>query len=53
LEPVIDPKETLKIIEETHEYVDHYKVGMWNYDERSKISIGQILVKELLNYLKN
>jgi DNA repair photolyase len=36
LEPVIDPKETLKIIEETHEYVDHYKVGMWNYDERSK-----------------
>jgi DNA repair photolyase len=31
LEPVIDPAETLKIIELTHEFVDLYKVGKLNY----------------------
>ena len=31
LEPVIDGRETLKIIEATHNIVDHYKVGPLNY----------------------
>ena len=31
LEPVIDPAVTLEIIRQTHEYVDHYKVGKINY----------------------
>lgn len=31
LEPVIDPEQSLKIIEETHEYVDLYKIGTLNY----------------------
>lgn len=31
LEPVIDPQTTLRIIEETHDFVDHYKVGKLNY----------------------
>lgn len=31
LEPVIDPEQTLEIIERTHTYVDHYKVGMINH----------------------
>lgn len=31
LEPVIDPAESLALIELTHEYVDLYKVGTWNY----------------------
>jgi len=31
LEPVIDPAETLAIIERTHGYVDHYKVGTLNH----------------------
>jgi len=31
LEPVIDPAETLKIVELTHEFVDLYKVGKLNY----------------------
>jgi DNA repair photolyase len=35
LEPVIDPEQTLEIIHKTHEYIDHYKVGKWNYDKRS------------------
>lgn len=31
LEPVMDCDEALKIIEATHEFVDHYKVGKLNY----------------------
>lgn len=31
LEPVIYPEETLTLIELTHEYIDHYKVGKLNY----------------------
>jgi len=31
LEPVIDPAQTLKLIDMTHTYVDHYKVGKLNY----------------------
>ena len=33
LEPVVDPVESLKIIELTHEFVDLYKVGTINYDD--------------------
>lgn len=33
LEPVIDPEETLKLIELTHEFVDFYKVGTINYND--------------------
>lgn len=35
LEPVIDPGQTLKIIEATHEFVDFYKVGKINYQKTS------------------
>jgi DNA repair photolyase len=35
LEPVIDTEQTLETIHRTHEYVDHYKVGKWNYDKRA------------------
>ena len=31
LEPVIYPEQTLVLIEHTHDYVDHYKVGKLNY----------------------
>lgn len=34
LEPVIDPMETFQIIELTAPYVDHYKVGKLNYEEK-------------------
>lgn len=36
LEPVIDPAETLKIIEMTHIAVDVFKIGKWNHDARAK-----------------
>jgi len=36
LEPVIDPYQSLKIIRQTHQLVDHFKIGKWNYDERAR-----------------
>jgi len=33
LEPVIDIWESLKIISQTHDFVDHYKIGKLNYIE--------------------
>jgi len=36
LEPVIDPEQSLEIIEQTNEFMDHYKIGKWNYDKRAK-----------------
>lgn len=35
LEPVIDPEQTLEIIDLTREYIDIYKVGKWNHDKRA------------------
>jgi DNA repair photolyase len=37
LEPVIDPQVALQAIRMTHNYVDLYKVGTWNYDKRAKL----------------
>lgn len=36
LEPVIDPECSLHLIHLTYKFVDHYKVGKWNYDARAK-----------------
>jgi len=35
IEPVIEPLESLAIIEASLPYVDAYKVGRWNYDARA------------------
>ena len=35
LEPVIDPEQTLVLIEETRDFVDFYGVGKWNHDKRA------------------
>ena len=35
LEPVIDPAQTLALIEATIEFVDFYGVGRWNHDTRA------------------
>lgn len=34
-EPVIDPKQTLELIEASHEYTDFFWVGKWNHDKRA------------------
>ena len=36
LEPVIDPKETLKIIDAVHEFVDEFRIGTINHSELKK-----------------
>lgn len=57
LEPVIEPLESLKIIEETHEFVDLYKVGTLNYHELSKTidwkDFGVKAIELLEKYNKN
>ena len=35
LEPIIDPSQTLDLINQTHRFVDHYKIGKWNYSLRA------------------
>ena len=45
LEPVIDPEQSIECIHKTHEFVDHYKVGKWNYDKRA----SEINWKKFLN----
>ena len=35
LEPVIDPKQTLDLIDSTADFVDLYKIGKWNHDKRA------------------
>lgn len=37
IEPVIDPGESLKIMEEAIPYVDEFKIGKWNHDPRAKL----------------
>jgi DNA repair photolyase len=35
LEPVIDPVQSLQLINVTHDFVDEFKVGKWNHDPRA------------------
>jgi len=37
IEPVIEPAESLAIIEASLPYVDAYKVGKWNHDTRANV----------------
>ena len=37
LEPVIDCTQSVEIIKQTHEIVDHYKIGVWNHDTRAML----------------
>lgn len=51
LEPVIDPNETLKIIEHTNEFVDFYKVGTLNYHDLAKTIDWKNFVIEAVSLL--
>lgn len=53
LEPVIDPAEALKIIHQTHEFVDLYKVGTWNYDPRAQAIDWHQFVHEAIALLES
>jgi len=39
LEPVLDPAESLRIIRETHEFVDLFKIGKLNHDKAREAEI--------------
>lgn len=54
LEPVIEPDQTLKIIEETHPYVDHYKVGKINhFPEIEKAHDWDLFLKQAVGLLRS
>ncbi len=62
LEPVIEPEQTLGIVELTHEFVDIYKVGTLNYHSGKNLINWRefaLRIKEILNkyncdyYIKN
>jgi DNA repair photolyase len=36
LEPVLNTESALHIIQATHKFVDLFKIGLWNYDQRAK-----------------
>lgn len=48
LEPVLDPAQTLMIIERCKDFVDTFKVGKWNHDvEAKKIDWKQFVHKAI------
>jgi DNA repair photolyase len=52
LEPVIDPQQTLAVIDETHRYVDHYAVGKLNYHPLAKTIDWAKFLRDVLEKLK-
>lgn len=54
LEPVIDPEQTLELINLTHSVVDEYKLGKWNHDvQANKIDWTGFLRKALMLFEKH
>jgi DNA repair photolyase len=53
LEPVIDPAQTLRIIQETSDFVDYYKVGKLNHDPSIEKTIDwQAFLTDVVNELR-
>jgi DNA repair photolyase len=53
LEPVIYPDQTLEIIYKTHEFVDEYRIGKWNYDKRAKTINWKDFLHQAIGLLKS
>lgn len=53
LEPVWDSKQTLELIDLTHEFVDLYKVGKLNYHPRQKETDWVEFKKDVINKLQS
>ena len=52
LEPVIEPAESIKIIRQTHSFVDLFKVGLLNYHPRGKEIDWHKFLQECIATLK-
>jgi len=46
LEPVIDPEQALKLIEQLYSYVDHWKVGKINYNKEIEERVDWLKFRE-------
>lgn len=53
LEPVIDPDQTMEIVKQTKDFVDVFKVGKWNYDDRSKLLDWKKFGETIIEYFEN
>lgn len=52
IEPVIDPKQSLALIERTVGFVDQYKIGRWNHDSRAACIDWATFGKEAVEILR-
>lgn len=52
LEPIRSPESTLNVIKWSHDYIDEYKLGKWNYDPRAKDIDWHKLVHEAIELLE-
>lgn len=52
LEPVLDPAQTIKLVENTKTFVDLYKVGKWNHDKRAKEIDWRKFAYEIKDYFE-
>ena len=52
-EPVIEPKQSLNLIEETLPFIDQYKLGKWNYDPMADKIDWTTYIKEAVAILRS
>lgn len=52
LEPVIDPAQSLEIINHCHEFIDVFKIGRWNHDTRANAIDWQVFAREAVCLLE-
>jgi DNA repair photolyase len=52
LEPVIDPAQSLELLEKTLGFVDHYKIGKWNHDTRANAIDWQAFLMQAIKILE-
>jgi DNA repair photolyase len=53
LEPVIDPKQSLELIRMSHTFVDVFKIGKWNYDQRASAINWRSFAKQAVSLLES
>lgn len=53
LEPVIDPAQSIEIIKACHGFIDVFKVGRWNHDQRSNLIDWKDFAKRTVEILES
>ncbi|MCP4259066.1 MAG: radical SAM protein [Planctomycetes bacterium] len=52
LEPVIDPAQTIELVEATKDFIDEYKVGRWNYAPMAEYIHWSKFLKDITRVFK-